>query len=401
MGSADGLATQKIKAMAYAIYHVEKGNISSGGIGNHIDRKEGKKHTYQHADPERRHLNKNIVVPNNRQRMPLADAINDRIKEGYKGNRAIRKDAVKYCTHILTGSHEKMKDIFSSEETAKDWIKRNYAFMAKEFGEQNIVRFSVHMDEKTPHIHAVTVPLTEDGRLSAKEVIGNRTKMQLRQDRYADIMQKFGLERGMKGTGIKHETAKEYYTRISESHERGQKIGDFTAKKKVLGVEYGTDTAKTIENLQNALKSFKTAQIHAEQQQRNAEKENEQLKKKINAYDNDLESVISNVDIFEGVRNSYVKSAMQDILYDYKRTINNRFDLHKLTEKERKEYALKIAGKYIRENVRLKGDLRNELLTKPEFKAELLKAVEDRAKKTLKFSQTPDRRQDRNRGLKL
>ena len=387
--------------MGYAIYHIEKGNISSGGIGNHIDRKEGKEHSYKHADPERRHLNMNIVLPKNRQRMPLADAISDRIKEGYHGKKGIRKDAVKYCTHILTGSHEKMHDIFSSEKSAKEWINRNYTFMAKEFGEQNIVRFSVHLDEKTPHIHAVTVPLTEDGRLSAKEIVGNRTKMQARQDRYAEYMHKFGLERGIKGTGIKHETAKEYYARINNNLEKGNEIDDYTAKKKVLGVEIGTDKDKTIENLQNALKSLKTAQIHAQEQQKRAEKENKDLRERVKAYDKDLESVISSVDIFEGVRDSYVKNAMQDILYDAKRMINNRFDLHKLTEQERKEYALKVAGKYAQKNTRLKGDLKNELFTMPEFKAELFKAVEKRVKQTLKFSQTPDRNKGKDRGLRL
>ena len=43
--------------MAYAVYHMEKGNSSSGGIGNHIDRTEGKEHSYLQADPARKHLN--------------------------------------------------------------------------------------------------------------------------------------------------------------------------------------------------------------------------------------------------------------------------------------------------------------------------------------------------------
>ena len=34
----------------YATYHAEKGSVSSGGIGKHIDRAEGAEHTYRHAD---------------------------------------------------------------------------------------------------------------------------------------------------------------------------------------------------------------------------------------------------------------------------------------------------------------------------------------------------------------
>ena len=44
------------------------------------------------------------------------------------------------------------------------------------------------------HIHAVTVPLTSDGRLSAKEVLGGRKEMSERQDRYAAQMKSLDLK---------------------------------------------------------------------------------------------------------------------------------------------------------------------------------------------------------------
>lgn len=44
--------------------------------------------------------------------------------------------------------------------------------------------FTLHMDERTPHIHCVVVPLTVDGRLSAKEVMGDRRKLSELQDCY-------------------------------------------------------------------------------------------------------------------------------------------------------------------------------------------------------------------------
>ncbi|MGP2571270.1 MobV family relaxase [Ornithobacterium rhinotracheale] len=205
----------------FAVYHVEKGTISSGGIGKHIDREKGSEHTYRHADPSRRHLNKNYKVYGDRHKMKLSDAINERIKEGYKNKAKIRKNAVKYVTHILTGSHEDMKKM-EENGTLNDWVKENYEFLSQEYGFQNIVRFTLHMDEKTPHLHAVTIPLTKDGRLSAFEIIGNRKKMQERQDRYAERMEQFGLRRGVKSTGITHEGAKEYYTRMSLANEVAQ-----------------------------------------------------------------------------------------------------------------------------------------------------------------------------------
>lgn len=200
--------------MGYAVLHHEKGKDSGANHGNHVDRNERGKNSFKHANPELRGLNVTYRLKNDRHLMPLSEAIKDRIKEGYKGKRKIRNDAVKYLKTVLTGSHEDMKEIFKDGEKAKEWIRANGKFIENEFGKENIVRFTLHMDEKTPHIHVVTVPLTEDGRLSAKEVIGNKDKLKERQDRYAKAMKSFGLKRGVENTGIKHEDAKAYYGRI-------------------------------------------------------------------------------------------------------------------------------------------------------------------------------------------
>lgn len=82
---------------------------------------------------------------------------------------------------------------------------------------RNVVDFTLHMDERTPHIHCVVVPLTVDGRLSAKEVMGDRRKLSELQDCYGKVMQnKFGLQRGIKGSTATHDSVREYYGRIEE-----------------------------------------------------------------------------------------------------------------------------------------------------------------------------------------
>ena len=48
-----------------------------------------------------------------------------------------------------------------------------------------------------PHLSAFVVPLTQDGRLSAKEFIGGRSKMREDQSTYAESVKKLGLERGI------------------------------------------------------------------------------------------------------------------------------------------------------------------------------------------------------------
>ena len=66
----------------------------------------------------------------------------------------------------------------------------------------------VHMDEKTPHLHLCFVPLTPDGRLSAKEIIGNRKNLVRWQDEFWQHMVKQypELERGESAsqTGREH-----------------------------------------------------------------------------------------------------------------------------------------------------------------------------------------------------
>lgn len=249
--------------MGYAVYHTEKGKISSGGIGKHIDREPGAEHTYQHSDPSKRNLNQSFAVTEHCKK-PLHQAISDRISEGYNHRnkagelKAIRKDAVKYSTHILTGTHEDMKRIEKSQEEMTKWVKANLAFASEEFGKENIVRFVLHRDEKTPHLHVVTVNLTEDGRLSAKEIIGNAKDMEARQDRYAEKMKEFGLERGLKNTGIKHEDAKTYYTRMQQSLDV-TKDDKIEIKKGVFSVDFSRTNEKTIERLSSENKALKTA----------------------------------------------------------------------------------------------------------------------------------------------
>lgn len=208
--------------MGFAVYHIQKGSGSGGGLGNHIDRKKEKKNeeeeTFINADPEKTKNNGSFKI-NEYTQMPLAEAIKERLKDGYKGTASIRKDAVKYLNHILTGSHEDMKKMFLDNEQAKKWIRQSFKFISDKFGKENIVRFTLHLDEKTPHIHCVTVPLTDDGRLCAKEIVGNNKKLQAYQDTFAEYMEEFGLERGVRGSKAKHTDLKEYYARINEAKE--------------------------------------------------------------------------------------------------------------------------------------------------------------------------------------
>ena len=207
--------------MGYAVLHIMKGNNGNGtGLERHIDRTM----KVPNANPELAHKNFYVrATPDlqkchsvkERSNIPLRERINTRIKDGYTGKTALRKDAVKYISIVTSGSHEDMQQIVDDNKL-NTWAHQNFVFMAKQFGAKNIVEFSVHMDERTPHIHCVVVPLTPDGRLSAKEVMGNREKLSELQSQYAERMASFKLNRGIKGSTATHETVKEYYARIND-----------------------------------------------------------------------------------------------------------------------------------------------------------------------------------------
>jgi hypothetical protein len=233
----------------YAVIHCQKGKGSGGGQGYHIDRDTEHAHTFGQVDPTRRILNREFA-PDKFTQLSMPEAIAVRIKEGYTSNRAIRADTVRYVDTIMSGSHEQMKELEKNGQIT-EWAKQSQKLAEDMFGKENIVRFTLHMDERTPHIHCVFVPITEDGRLSAKEIL-SRKNLSLVQDRYGEMMKPFGFERGEKGSLAVHDTPKEYYGRVVQTNKEIENL--------VVKGLLGTDWKKTAENAINALKSIKTTE---------------------------------------------------------------------------------------------------------------------------------------------
>jgi hypothetical protein len=87
-------------------------------------------------------------------------------------------------------------------------------FAQAKFGKENLVRCTLHMDERTPHLHVVFTPITKDGKLHFKSFVNGKTGLTQLQDDYAREMERFGLNRGLKQTRIKHTTTREYYAKL-------------------------------------------------------------------------------------------------------------------------------------------------------------------------------------------
>lgn len=207
--------------MSYSIARVAKvkNSVNTTGIQRHVQR-ENKKYNNKDIDPEKTALNYDLI--HGQEKQYFKELIEKRIEEGYTGKRKIRKDAVKHVDGIITSDNAFFKDM--NPEHQKKYFQDSLEFLEKEYGKENMLYATVHLDESTPHMHFGVVPLTEDGRLSAKDVLGNKKALTQFQDRYNAFIQEkgFQLERGQSKmvTGVKHEAMDQYKqsTNIYQKH---------------------------------------------------------------------------------------------------------------------------------------------------------------------------------------
>lgn len=80
-------------------------------------------------------------------------------------------------------------DTLSKDDYIKLYKDDVLPMLEDTFGADNIIGSAIHVDESKPHLHVDIVPLTEDGKLSAKQVVGGRGKMHQRQKQWLETMQ--------------------------------------------------------------------------------------------------------------------------------------------------------------------------------------------------------------------
>lgn len=123
-----------------------------------------------------------------------------------------RKDAVLAVEYVMTASPEWWQE--ASEWKREKFFERSLEWLEGKYGKDRVIVATVHQDELTPHLSAFVVPLTQDGRLSAKEFVGNRDKLRADQTDYATKVEKLGLKRGVRGSPAHHQRVRTYYAAI-------------------------------------------------------------------------------------------------------------------------------------------------------------------------------------------
>ncbi len=141
------------------------------------------------VDTSRSRLNFHLVKPQHSYRTEAEKQIAE------AGCRT-RKDSVRVVETLITASPEFFQN--KSPREVQAFFRLALDFIKSKQSPKTIISAVVHMDEKTPHMHLSFVPITEDGRLSAKDILGNRKNLTKWQDDFWKFMVKKypDLERG-------------------------------------------------------------------------------------------------------------------------------------------------------------------------------------------------------------
>ena len=181
--------------MSYLVLHMDKFKKEAiRGIQSH-NRRERESHSNPDIDYDRSAANYELheVASSN-----YAEAIQNRIDELLLV-KAVRKDAVRMCGLIVT-SDKAFFDGLTPEETRR-FFEESKAFLTEFVGAENVVSAMVHMDEKTPHMHFLHVPVTPDGRLNANKIYTRKSLRKLQSGLPAHLQSRgFVIERGVEQT---------------------------------------------------------------------------------------------------------------------------------------------------------------------------------------------------------
>lgn len=197
-----------------------------------------------------------------------------------------RKDSVRLVETLITGSPEFFQG--KSEQEIHAFFEHALDFLKQRQRKDSFVSAVVHMDEKTPHMHVVFVPLTHDDRLSAKEIVGNRKQLVVWQDDYwQHMVRKYPeLERGQSAseTGRDHIPPRLFkqMTHLTKQKKRLEELLDginvFNFKDRFKEISRILDHyIPDVAQMRTALKKYKTAFTETTEENQTLKAENEKL----------------------------------------------------------------------------------------------------------------------------
>lgn len=228
--------------VGYAVVHMMK--IKSGAVGgiqSHNNREHEPK-TNPDVDMSRSEDNYDLISCDNYKR-----SIKEKLSNLVESSRAVRKDAVVVCNFIVTSDSETMEALGADRQ--REFFEDSVKWFSDRYGADRVLNATVHMDETTPHLHIGVMPITQDGRLSAKAIF-TKTEMKAIQTEFArDVGEKYGLERGVEGSERTH---------LSEARFKEQKALEMANEHGAIAQELHVLAEDCKQELSEATRSLET-----------------------------------------------------------------------------------------------------------------------------------------------
>lgn len=228
--------------VGYAVVHMMK--IKSGAVGgiqSHNNREHEPK-TNPDVDMSRSEDNYDLIPCDNYKR-----SIKEKLSNLVESSRAVRKDAVVVCNFIVTSDNETMDALGADRQ--REFFRDSVKWFSDRYEADRVLNATVHMDETTPHLHIGVMPITQDGRLSAKAIF-TKTEMKAIQTEFArDVGEKYGLERGVEGSERTH---------LSEARFKEQKALEMANEHGAIAQELQIIAEDCKQELSEATRSLET-----------------------------------------------------------------------------------------------------------------------------------------------
>lgn len=227
--------------MSYLVLHMDKFKKDAiRGIQSH-NRRERESHSNPDIDYSRSVGNYDLHESTSDN---YAQAIQNRIDDLLMV-KAVRKDAVHMCGLIISSD----KSFFTrmGKEETRRFFEEAAAYLTDFVGRENVISAMVHMDEKTPHMHFLHVPVTPDGRLSANSIYTRASLKKLQTELPIYLQSRgFEIQRGVEqkpGSAKKHLDTREFKQQQESlaglrreadavAHEALQLIGEMAERRK-------------------------------------------------------------------------------------------------------------------------------------------------------------------------
>ena len=223
----------------------------------------------------------------------------------------------------MSGTHEDMMAIYRNGKLG-EWCQDSIRYLYDTFGIDNVVSAHLHMDEKTPHIHASVVPIVTGERRKAKKEqangkrkyrkkanavrlcaddLFNRQTLISYHDGYGEVMAKYGLQRGVRGSEARHITTTQYYRELKkmnnalemESKRLQEQKAEAEQELKQVKSEIRTDKLKSVATDAATALASGVSSLFGSGKMKSLERRNEELRDEITIRDETIKQLQSNI----------------------------------------------------------------------------------------------------------